>query len=56
MRELYFVLIREPFLIKRWKSGDLTKAKCLSDDKCRGAALSGKGIYCVTKENTEGRR
>jgi 2,4-dienoyl-CoA reductase-like NADH-dependent reductase (Old Yellow Enzyme family) len=26
--------IREPQLIKRWKDGDLTKAKCISCNKC----------------------
>ena len=27
-------LIREPGLIKRWKNGDLKKAKCISCNKC----------------------
>jgi 2,4-dienoyl-CoA reductase-like NADH-dependent reductase (Old Yellow Enzyme family) len=26
--------IREPQLIKMWKDGDLTKAKCISCNKC----------------------
>ena len=43
-------LIREPGLIKRWKSGDLRKAACISDNKCYGPAMQGKGIYCITAE------
>ena len=43
-------LIREPGLVNRWKSGDRSKAECLSDNKCFGPARSGKGIYCVMLE------
>jgi 2,4-dienoyl-CoA reductase-like NADH-dependent reductase (Old Yellow Enzyme family) len=43
-------LIREPGLINRWKSGDLTKAACLSDNQCFGPAMAGEGIYCVTEK------
>jgi 2,4-dienoyl-CoA reductase-like NADH-dependent reductase (Old Yellow Enzyme family) len=45
--------IREPDLVRRWASGDLNKAKCISDNQCFGAAMSGDGIYCVVekKEN-----
>lgn len=39
--------IREPDLIKRWKSGDHHKAFCLSDNLCFGPAMAGEGIYCV---------
>jgi len=48
--------IREPGLIKRWKSGDLRKASCLSDNQCFGPAVAGEGIYCVVekKEKQEG--
>ena len=42
--------IREPDLINRWKSGDLSKATCVSDNMCFGAAQKGDGIYCVTEE------
>jgi 2,4-dienoyl-CoA reductase-like NADH-dependent reductase (Old Yellow Enzyme family) len=42
--------IREPDLINRWKSGDLSRATCLSDNMCYGPAREGKGIYCVTEE------
>jgi len=43
-------LIREPDLIKRWESGDLRKAECLSDNQCFGPAMAGEGIYCVTEK------
>lgn len=43
-------LIREPGLIKRWKTGDRTKAKCKSDNQCFKPAMEGKGIYCVTEK------
>jgi len=43
--------IREPGLIKRWKSGDLRKASCLSDNQCFGPAAAGEGIYCVVDKN-----
>jgi 2,4-dienoyl-CoA reductase-like NADH-dependent reductase (Old Yellow Enzyme family) len=39
--------IREPGLVKRWMSGDLSKATCLSDNQCFGPAMAGEGIYCV---------
>jgi 2,4-dienoyl-CoA reductase-like NADH-dependent reductase (Old Yellow Enzyme family) len=40
-------LIREPNLINRWKAGDTRKSECLSDNACMGAAVEGKGAYCV---------
>ena len=43
-------LIREPDLINRWKSGDMSKAACVSDNMCFGPAQKGDGIYCVTEE------
>jgi len=43
-------LIREPDLVNRWKSGDLSKATCLSDNMCFMPAREGKGIYCLTEE------
>jgi 2,4-dienoyl-CoA reductase-like NADH-dependent reductase (Old Yellow Enzyme family) len=42
--------IREPALIKRWGSGDLSKATCVSDSKCFRPALTGKGVYCVVEK------
>jgi 2,4-dienoyl-CoA reductase-like NADH-dependent reductase (Old Yellow Enzyme family) len=43
-------LIREPDLINRWKSGDLRRSACDSDNLCFGPAVKGEGIYCVTEE------
>ena len=40
-------LIREPDLIKRWKSGDLRKSECISDSACFQPGLEGKGVQCV---------
>lgn len=40
-------LIREPDLIKRWQSGDISKAKCISCNKCFTPLKTGKGLYCV---------
>ena len=45
--------IREPDLINRWKSGDLSKATCLSDNMCWAPASKGQGIYCVTEERQQ---
>ena len=43
-------LIREPDLVNRWKSGDLSKAACVSDNMCFKPAMKGDGIYCLTEE------
>lgn len=43
-------LIREPHLIARWKSGDLTPSGCQSDNLCFRPGLTGDGVYCVVKE------
>ena len=43
-------LIREPDLISRWRSGDRTRARCLSDNQCFQPGIAGKGIYCVIEE------
>jgi 2,4-dienoyl-CoA reductase-like NADH-dependent reductase (Old Yellow Enzyme family) len=40
-------LIREPMLIKRWQSGDLRKATCISCNGCLGPARAGRGVFCV---------
>ncbi|MCM0647149.1 NADH:flavin oxidoreductase [Clostridium swellfunianum] len=37
-------LLTEPHLIKRWKTGDRTPAKCIRCSKCR----TPEGNYCVT--------
>jgi 2,4-dienoyl-CoA reductase-like NADH-dependent reductase (Old Yellow Enzyme family) len=43
-------LIREPGLINRWKSGNLEKSACISDNQCFGPVMAGVGIYCVTEK------
>ncbi|KUG05357.1 2,4-dienoyl-coa reductase [hydrocarbon metagenome] len=43
--------ICEPDLIKRWKSGDRSQSKCISDNKCFAPGRKGIGIYCVEKSN-----
>lgn len=43
-------LIREPGLINRWKSGNLAKSACISDNQCFSPAMAGEGIYCVTEK------
>ena len=40
-------LIREPDLIRRWKSGDLRDAECISDDACLQPGMEFKGVQCV---------
>ena len=45
--------IREPGLIKRWMSGELRKATCLSDNQCFGPAMAGEGIYCVVDKKKD---
>jgi 2,4-dienoyl-CoA reductase-like NADH-dependent reductase (Old Yellow Enzyme family) len=39
-------LIREPELINRWKSGDMRRAFCLSDNQCFRTTVSGNGVSC----------
>jgi 2,4-dienoyl-CoA reductase-like NADH-dependent reductase (Old Yellow Enzyme family) len=43
-------LIREPGLVNRWRSGDRSPARCISDNLCFQPGRMGKGIYCVTEE------
>ena len=40
--------IREPHLVKRWKSGDTSKSTCLSDNLCFKPIRAGEGLYCYT--------
>lgn len=39
--------LAEPHLVKRWESGDLTRAKCLSCNQCR----TDEGNYCTVFAN-----
>lgn len=55
-REVDFIslsrpLIYEPDLPNRWKSGDLTPAKCISCNSC--FTTMNTGTFCVTKKNLE---
>jgi 2,4-dienoyl-CoA reductase-like NADH-dependent reductase (Old Yellow Enzyme family) len=43
-------LIREPDLIKRWQGGDTAPSPCVSDNQCFRPVISGKGVYCLTRE------
>ena len=49
-------LIREPGLINRWKSGDTSRATCLSDNLCTVPARSGRGLWCVIEEGLWSKR
>ena len=46
-------LIREPQLIKRWETGYIEKAKCISCNKCLVMAKTGKGMYCIYENNNK---
>ncbi len=46
--------IREPDLIKRWKSGDLKKSACVSCNGCYETGLQGLGISCKVKNRLRG--
>lgn len=41
--------IREPYLIKRWKEGDSSPARCISCNGCFKPGLKEGGIYCVVE-------
>ncbi|MFX1454997.1 MAG: NADH:flavin oxidoreductase [Promethearchaeota archaeon] len=45
-------LIYEPDLPNRWRSGDISPAKCISCNSCLEAMRKGP-VYCVTKRNLE---
>ncbi len=42
--------IREPGLIQRWMSGDLSPAACISCNGCFKVMRQGKGLYCVQEK------
>lgn len=42
--------IREPGLVNRWLAGDVTPARCKSDNLCFRPGLLGQGVYCVVEE------
>jgi 2,4-dienoyl-CoA reductase-like NADH-dependent reductase (Old Yellow Enzyme family) len=45
-------LIREPDLIKKWKSGNLKKSDCISDSACFQPGMDGRGVHCVHVKNS----
>jgi 2,4-dienoyl-CoA reductase-like NADH-dependent reductase (Old Yellow Enzyme family) len=45
-------LVREPHLIKRWQSGDHSKAQCGSCNGCLQEAARGE-LYCGVKRKEE---
>lgn len=47
-------LIREPELIRRWKSGDTRPARCISDSGCFKPGFEGKGVCCVVESRRKG--
>ncbi|MDR3569061.1 MAG: NADH:flavin oxidoreductase [Syntrophobacteraceae bacterium] len=48
--------IREPGLVDRWKSGDLRRAECASDNLCFRPGIDGEGIYCVTEKRQSAKK
>lgn len=44
-------LVREPGLINRWRSGDLRKSGCLSENACFGPLMKGEGLRCPVKKD-----
>jgi 2,4-dienoyl-CoA reductase-like NADH-dependent reductase (Old Yellow Enzyme family) len=42
-------LIREPRLIERWRAGDTTPARCVSDNGCLDTADEGHGLFCAVE-------
>jgi 2,4-dienoyl-CoA reductase-like NADH-dependent reductase (Old Yellow Enzyme family) len=48
--------VREPGLVNRWGSGDLSKATCVSDSKCFRPALTGKGVFCVVEKRLKDKK
>ncbi len=42
-------LIREPYLIRRWQSGDISRAACISCNECFESLRAAEGVYCVAE-------
>lgn len=45
--------VREPGLINRWKSGDTTKAACISCNGCFETGMTGDGISCKVERKLQ---
>ncbi|MEW6110685.1 MAG: NADH:flavin oxidoreductase [Thermodesulfobacteriota bacterium] len=48
--------IREPHLINRWKSGDTSKATCISCNGCFETGLQGLGISCRVERELKAKK
>jgi 2,4-dienoyl-CoA reductase-like NADH-dependent reductase (Old Yellow Enzyme family) len=48
--------IREPHLIKRWKTGDTARAYCVSCNGCFETGLKGLGISCKVEREKSKRK
>jgi 2,4-dienoyl-CoA reductase-like NADH-dependent reductase (Old Yellow Enzyme family) len=48
--------IREPQLIRRWRQGDTSSARCISCNGCFEPGLKKGGIYCVVEEKARRKR
>ena len=48
--------IREPGLIKRWREGDRSPARCISCNGCFKPGLKEGGIYCVVEKKEAHKR
>jgi hypothetical protein len=48
--------IREPGLIKRWRSGDRREAACISCDNCFEPIKKGEGVACIPSEPQEAQK
>jgi len=48
--------IREPHLIKRWKQGDHSPARCISCNGCFQPGFKEGGIYCVVEKKEAQKR
>jgi len=47
-------LIREPHLVSRWATGDRTKAKCISCNRCFTTLMMDEALHCtVEKKNKD---
>ena len=49
-------LIREPHLIRRWKSGDTKRATCISCNECFKPVRAGKALHCVAEAKLQSKR
>lgn len=48
--------IREPQLLRRWKGGDTSPARCISCNGCFKPGLKEGGIYCVVEKREKQKR